>query len=880
MPDNIKVGTLDNGLTYYLLPKGDPGKVKIMMLSKTGGLVERPEQLGFTHMLEHTMFNGSKNFPGTTSVKELENMGMRPAIDYNAYTSPSKTEYFMTIPENNFGYLKKSLLILKDWMFNLAMDTEVQENEKKIIIEEINRGGTTASPLLSGTSMEGHTVLGTKEAIKAVTVEQLHAFYKDNYIPQQLALIVYGRMDEKKTVKLIKQIFGSIPQTDGNVNQYIDVNHHTVVSGGVVNKRNMVLAIAYKTNPVVEDTYAGLKQSLINNLFCRMMKKRLDKRGSSISRASVNMGSIISGNMIYNFRMHNSNSAEYKDILADFCYVLAQAQQHGFSTDEINYYANEVLHWYQKKMKDEHIGVEQVMRHFLMGDTPQSGKDYYQLVSKILPTLTPADFSATLEQMLSLHKTVLYDGNSNACAPDFNKEYILTKLADLKNVSTEAYQFRAPAPRNNKPVIAKIEVEPGKPGRLIEKVSLAENLDLLRFEKGIDVILHHTIQEKSIVKVLGKDGLNCVPEKDRAYFKTTISNYLEGYGTYDSKQARSLENSLGIFKKIGASNFGFEMTLKGGSDNFESMLQIFNLMLTKPLCPGNESVRRIIALYANMPSKSDEGTKFKNQKSVQWLASHPDTTVLDNIAERQFEYYKALSNNLHNSIIYISGMLPDNAEELVTHYIASITPSEVKRADYTIPNVLAKNVETKAVKWNSDLEKVEYLFTGSSNKELTLKDELILEAVSQYALVKMLEIIKDKHGLVYALGKTAEIQTSPAAFYSLSLRYMLDPVNVDKSRKIMTDEVLSPISKGIISNEEVSKIKAMMQSLYVMSFYEEDQIENRWLEWKLKYGEAFAPDRLQRLIDSISKRDMQNMMTRVVNMNNHFVILRQPMQKK
>jgi Predicted Zn-dependent peptidases len=113
MPKSITVGKLDNGLTYYLVPEGEQGKVKVMMLSRLGALAETPAQHGYTHFIEHTLFNGSENYPANSSVEAIEMMGMRPAIDYNAYTSVRSTEYFMTIPENNFDYFKKNSAHLK-----------------------------------------------------------------------------------------------------------------------------------------------------------------------------------------------------------------------------------------------------------------------------------------------------------------------------------------------------------------------------------------------------------------------------------------------------------------------------------------------------------------------------------------------------------------------------------------------------------------------------------------------------------------------------------------------------------------------------------------------------------------------------------------------
>jgi predicted Zn-dependent peptidase len=379
LPEGITMKKLDNGFTYYLVPKGDPGKVKVAIVSKIGSLAEKPEQNGFAHMLEHTVFNGSKNFPGTSSVKAMENMGMRPGHDYNAYTSPMHTEYFMTIPENNLEYLEQCLRILKDWMFDLVIDPEVHENEKKIIIEEIKRGDTNASPTLAGTPLEGKRVLGTVEGIESVTVEQLYAFYKDNYTPGQLALIVYGRMDEKESAKLIEKLFGSVSYTSNNVNSYFDVNQQTIVRDEYESSwswsKNTGMKIAYKTKPLVENTYEAVKQGLVNNMLVSILERRMQSSGnSSINNSSTNMGSLIPGNLLYNFSLQATGEAEYKKMLDAFCTTVAQALQHGFPQAELDYYVQKKMDWFKANKNNKHIILHQVKNHFLEGKVPLSGK--------------------------------------------------------------------------------------------------------------------------------------------------------------------------------------------------------------------------------------------------------------------------------------------------------------------------------------------------------------------------------------------------------------------------------------------------------------------------------------------------------------------------
>ena len=62
---NVRIGKLDNGLTYYIRHNALPEKrVEFYIAQKVGSILEEPQQRGLAHFLEHMAFNGTKHFPG------------------------------------------------------------------------------------------------------------------------------------------------------------------------------------------------------------------------------------------------------------------------------------------------------------------------------------------------------------------------------------------------------------------------------------------------------------------------------------------------------------------------------------------------------------------------------------------------------------------------------------------------------------------------------------------------------------------------------------------------------------------------------------------------------------------------------------------------
>ncbi|WP_289685212.1 M16 family metallopeptidase, partial [Muribaculum intestinale] len=92
----VRIGHLDNGLTYYIRHNEYPkGQADFYIAQKVGSIQEEDSQRGLAHFLEHMCFNGTKNFPGNELVSWLESVGVKFGQNLNAYTSVDKTVYNM-----------------------------------------------------------------------------------------------------------------------------------------------------------------------------------------------------------------------------------------------------------------------------------------------------------------------------------------------------------------------------------------------------------------------------------------------------------------------------------------------------------------------------------------------------------------------------------------------------------------------------------------------------------------------------------------------------------------------------------------------------------------------------------------------------------------
>jgi zinc protease len=117
----VKIGKLDNGLTYYIRQNKKPEqKVELRLAINAGSILEDDDQQGLAHMAEHMAFNGTKNFKKNDIISFLQSIGVEFGNDLNAYTSFDETVYMLPIPTDKPGNLEKGFQILEDWAHQVS----------------------------------------------------------------------------------------------------------------------------------------------------------------------------------------------------------------------------------------------------------------------------------------------------------------------------------------------------------------------------------------------------------------------------------------------------------------------------------------------------------------------------------------------------------------------------------------------------------------------------------------------------------------------------------------------------------------------------------------------------------------------------------------
>ena len=206
MPFHQKI--LGNGLTIIGETSPSARSVALGFFVATGARDEGPDVSGVTHFLEHMVFKGTPRRSAFEVNHDFDRMGGQA----NAYTSEENTVFHTAIlPE----YLPKAVDLLAD-ILRPSLRNEDFDVEKEVIIEEI--GMYEDQPMWSaydhakkayfGKHPLGNRVLGTTESIRALTRDQMHAYFSEHYVPSNITVAATGNFPWPKLVKLIEQACG------------------------------------------------------------------------------------------------------------------------------------------------------------------------------------------------------------------------------------------------------------------------------------------------------------------------------------------------------------------------------------------------------------------------------------------------------------------------------------------------------------------------------------------------------------------------------------------------------------------------------------------------------------------------------------------------
>jgi len=218
--EGISEYRLENGMKVLLFPDPSSSKVTVNLTLFVGSRHEGYGEAGMAHLLEHMLFKGTPDHPNIPKV--LTERG----ANFNGTTWLDRTNYYETLPASDEN-LEFALRMEADRMMNSYVKGEDLKSEMTVVRNEFERGENNPYSILFQRMMSaafiwhnyGQSTIGNRADIERVPIDNLKAFYKKYYQPDNAMVVVAGKFDPEKALSLIGKYFGSIPAPERELPQ-------------------------------------------------------------------------------------------------------------------------------------------------------------------------------------------------------------------------------------------------------------------------------------------------------------------------------------------------------------------------------------------------------------------------------------------------------------------------------------------------------------------------------------------------------------------------------------------------------------------------------------------------------------------------------------
>lgn len=417
-PD-VRIGTLPNGLTYYLRHNAWPEKRADFYLAQTVGSVNEEEsQRGLAHFLEHMCFNGTKHFPDNSLITYLESLGVKFGANLNAYTSTDETVYnICDVPTARISALDSCLLILRDWSHDLTLADEAIDAERGVIKGEwrqrqgspANRMLEKAAPEIFGGSIYGERLpIGLMDVVENFKPDELRDYYHRWYHPQNQCVIVVGDIDVDRTEAQIRALWSDIdrPAHDATPAQItIPSNKNVIASVQTDPEQTTPMIQLYIKHPGIAsdkaNTIEEMRREMTSDLVTEMLVQRFDPIENAANSPLSNLG--IGDRKFLLTRAQdalmlraNTTSGREADAITTLAAELKRAAIHGFTPSEVkraklavrasldNEFAN------RARITNTQYA-RRYVRHFLDGGALPSVEQYYKMMKGVINQVDTAE---------------------------------------------------------------------------------------------------------------------------------------------------------------------------------------------------------------------------------------------------------------------------------------------------------------------------------------------------------------------------------------------------------------------------------------------------------------------------------------------------------
>ena len=906
----VRTGRLANGLTYYVRHNEMPkGQAFFYIAQKVGSVQEEENQRGLAHFLEHMCFNGTTHFPGNGVVALCERIGVKFGENLNAYTSTDETVYNIDNVPVSEENIDSCLLVLRDWADGLLLEPEEIDKERGVIHEEWRLRSSAMSRVLErnlerlypGSRYGRRYPIGTMEVIDNFKPEELRAYYEKWYRPDLQGIIVVGDIDADAMVKKIEATFGSIamPENAAAYEHYPVPPTDTpiyIVDKDPEQQIGLILGF-FKQDPLpaeLRGTMAKLLTDYTTFVTTHAVNQRLSETALDPAcpfvQASIDYDSYIMSKTMdaLSFSIVPKPGGKDTEALRTVMTELERARRHGLTDSEIirarEEYLSQIEKQYDNRENQQSAWhVSRLVRHFEEGNAAPDLETLYNLVKMVAPQLPSELFSKFLaEAMASVDSNFvvlgIYPEKEGVEIP--SAEALKAAVEAARAAEVEAYVDNV----SDEPLISAL---PAK-GSVKKTEEAPFGYKVWTLSNGARLYYKQTDYNNSqvLLEARSHGGTVRFADADMANAKL-IDNVMNATGAGNFTNLELEKKLAGRQATVKSSLTRYSEQLSGHATpkDLRTLFELTYLKFAEPSTDEQgyanviEASRTMLENAGKIPEQAfvDSVRKTLSQGDLrQAPLKLTDLDQADYAAIKRL-YKDRFFGQAGDFDFFVTGAFHEDSLRLYAEqYIASI-PFKGKRETYTDDgfHLLRGAAENSFVR-SMETPKAAIMQIFNGPRPWTLKESVVLEALTSIMTQRYLKSIREDGGLAYSVGTYGmfEPDGTPESEYVIQTYCPVKPAAVD-SALLLLQQGLDDIARNGVTAEELDKVKQYEQKSYI-----EGQRENgRWQNYIVRsvfYGADTFTD-YDKVVDALTADDVRRFAKDIVlGQNNRLTVVMRP----
>lgn len=895
---SVKIGTLPNGLTYYIKNNAYPkNSVELRLAINAGSILETDSQQGLAHFMEHMNFNGTKKFPKNELVSFLQSLGIEFGADLNAYTSFDETVYMLPVPTDKEGNFEKGMDVIEDWAFNATLDGDEIDNERGVILEE-KLARTSADSrmwnrwlpkVFAGSKYANRLPIGTDENLKTFAHDEIRKFHNDWYRPNLMAVIIVGDIDVAVAEKAIIDRFSKYQNPENAPKrETFDVLPHqkalfVIESDPEAMFTNVDITYIDKEKSHIDVSINDYRNMLIDNLFSQIINNRFDEIANGTNPPFNYAYSYHGGTFSREREAFQSGTMTSPEQLKEAIKVLLteneRVQQHGFVQSELDRAKADLLSNMEKtynnrdkressRMVDEYIG------HFLNQELIPSLEWEYEQYQKLIPEINLDEVGGLISKYIHEDPAIVITSQSASITE-----------AELEQIVKEVNASQLEPYKDSAAGLTLMKETPKK-GKISKKSKAdANGVVTYQLANGAKVVYMKTTHKNDEILFKGYSygGLSLI--SDDLYKSTKWAlNGLSDAGVNGLSLNDLTKVMSGKSVNVNPSISQYEESLGGSSSNkdFETLFQLIHSYFTglnKDEAAYQSYVQKTRGMYDNIYNNPEiyyynEWNNFLSQNdprkgNILPKAEDWDVTSYD----KAYDLYKQrFANPGDFTFIFVGSIDESKITDYVETYIASLAGNKKLKENYK-PRIIetVKGGTTQVYKKGSE-DKVMVSIQYQTPTVFDKKENLQFKMLNSILEIKLTENLREGEGGVYSLRANAGINRVPSVNATLSIGI---PTSIDKYQKMIemsAIEVQKIIDNGP-SETDLNKTK----ETYLNDYKENIQTNRFWLS-SLYESNFFKEDfnsikNYEAEVGKVTTTDIQNVAKKYLSVKPNIGIL-------